>query len=252
MRLLFLLLLFVMSPSWAGYALYDYRKQEYIDQQETEEVRSIASITKLFTAMTIVSSGADLDSKVVVRCNSKGRIQPGSMLSIKDLLVAALVVSDNCAAETLANTYPGGTQSFLFDRRALINNMGLKNTSLHDATGLSVFNVSTINDLVKFAPFAYQNETIREISNLPEAQVTMWRKGKSTNMIIRNTNPAVFNHSDIALSKTGTTNAAGRCVLMLVKRLQETYAVVVLGEPNLKSRTRQVEKLLAHNETTTK
>jgi D-alanyl-D-alanine endopeptidase (penicillin-binding protein 7) len=252
MRLLFLLLIFVSSPSWAWYALYDYNKQEYLDSGKTEEIRSIASITKLFTALTIIKSNTDLERKVEVSCQSRGRLQKGTELTIRDLLVASLVASDNCAAETLANTYVGGVSAFIFDRNQLVKKMGLEHTKLHDATGLSVFNTSTISDLIAFGSIAYQNETLRSISSLPEAKLTMWRKGRVINFSIKNTNPAVFNHSDIALSKTGTTNAAGRCVLMVVKRFEELYAVVVLGEPNLKSRTKKVEKLLAYNETTTR
>jgi D-alanyl-D-alanine endopeptidase (penicillin-binding protein 7) len=252
MRLLFLLLIFVASPSWSGYALYDYKRQEYIDRTETEEVRSIASITKLFTALTIINSNTDLDRIVEVQCQNRGHLQKGTELTIRDLLVASLVASNNCAAETLANTYSGGFRSFIFDRNQLIKHMGLKNTNLHDATGLSVFNTSTINDLVIFGAVAYQNQILRTIASLPEAKLTMWRKGRVTKLSIRNTNPALLNHSDIALSKTGTTNAAGKCVLMVVKRFEELYAVVVLGEPNSNSRNKKVEKLLAYNETTTR
>lgn len=249
---LLLLLFFANSVQASGYALYDYKRQEYLDRTETEEVRSIASITKLFTALTIIKSNTDLDRIVTVSCQSRGHLQKGSELTIKDLLVASLVASDNCAAETLANTYAGGFRTFIFDRTQLIKTMGLKNTNLHDATGLSVFNTSTISDLVSFGAIAYQNQILRSIAGLPEAKLTMWRKGRMTQLSIRNTNPALFSHSDIALSKTGTTNAAGKCVLMVVKRFEELYAVVVLGEPNSNSRNKKVEKLLAYNETTTR
>jgi D-alanyl-D-alanine endopeptidase (penicillin-binding protein 7) len=252
MRYLLLFLLFFANSVQAGYALYDYGRQEYLDKQETEEVRSIASITKLFTALTVIRSNTDLERKVEIHCQSRGHLQKGTELTIRDLLVAAMVASDNCAAETLANTYTGGFSAFIFDRNQLIINMGLKHTKLHDATGLSVFNTSTISDLIVFGSIAYQNQILRSIANLPEATLTMWLKGRIINLSIKNTNPALFNHSDIALSKTGTTNAAGKCVLMVVKRFEVLYAVVVLGEPNLKSRTKKVEKLLAYNETTTR
>ena len=252
MRYFLLSLLFFANSVHAGYALYDYGRKEYLDQQETEEVRSIASITKLFTALTIIKSNTDLERKVRIQCQSRGRLQKGTELTIRDLLVASLVASDNCAAETLANTYTGGLRAFIFDTNQLVKKMGLRHTNLHDATGLSVFNTSTISDLITFGSIAYQNQILRDISSLPEATLTVWRKERTSTLSIKNTNPALFNHSDIALSKTGTTNAAGRCVLMVVKRFEELYAVVVLGEPNLKSRTKKVEKLLAYNETTTR
>jgi D-alanyl-D-alanine carboxypeptidase len=54
----------------------------------------------------------------------------------------------------------------------------------------------------------------------------------------------VYNHKEVVISKTGFTNPAGRCVLMMTKKLENFYAVVVLGEPNVKARTQKVERLL--------
>ena len=87
------------------------------------------------------------------------------------------------------------------------------------------------------------------MNNVFQAKLSIWNKQSKTSITVRNTNPAIFKHSDIALSKTGYTIAAGRCVVMLVKRLENYYAVVVLGEPDLRSRSKQVEKLLSYNET---
>lgn len=53
----------------------------------------------------------------------------------------------------------------------------------------------------------------------------------------------MFVYDTIAMSKTGWTNAAGRCVAMLVKRGSEFVAVIVLGQRDLKSRTRVVDTL---------
>ena len=246
MKYLLLALALFSNYAWAdSHALYHYSTAEYIDKKDTDTVRSIASITKLFTAMTVITSGQDLEERVAVDCRNRGRISNGMELSRKDLLTAAIVVSDNCAAETLANTYPGGYSRFIFDRSKLLKDLGLHNTQLFDPTGLSVFNVSTVDDLIKFAPVVYSNEFLRTIANLPQATIKAIRKGRVVSITVRNTNPAIFSHNDVVVSKTGFTNSAGRCVLMLVKRVQDVYAVVVLGEPNLKSRTKQVEILMA-------
>lgn len=249
MKYILLLLIFLTSQVHAGYAVYQYDSNQYIAQEDATSIRSIASITKLFTAFTVIKGGQALDGTVTVDCLSRGHVTKGTEMTRRDLLIAILVVSDNCAAETLANTYPGGFDKFLQDREFLLRQMGLQNTHLRDATGLGVFNLSTINDLVSFLHIAYQNETLRTIAGIPEAKLTAFKKGRTITITVRNTNPAIFNHSEIVMSKTGFTNAAGRCVLMLVKRLENLYAVVVLGETSLKSRTRHVEKLLAINET---
>lgn len=245
MRYILLCFCLTISQAWANsHALYNYDTKEYITKQNVESIHSIASITKLFTAMTILESGVELDKRINVECRVRGSNGKNIEMSRRDLLTVMIVASDNCAADTLANDYPNGYSSFVQARTKLIKNMGLKNTRLHDATGLSVFNSSTVSDLITFAPIAYGNLFLRSISNLPAATVRSVRKGKETVIKVYNTNPSVYNHKEIVISKTGFTNSAGRCVLMMVKKLDYFYAVIVLGEPTVRARTKQAERLL--------
>ena len=236
----------VTSAHAESYALYHYGTNQYIDSQGITTSRSIASITKLFTVNTILRSNLRLNEIVTITCDRRGKISNGARMSIRDLLVATMVASDNCAAEALANAYPGGSKNFADHRNQYIFSSGLSNTSIYDATGLSIFNVSTVEDLIKFINIAYQNETLRLIANLPKADITMYKKNKKHVIHLHNTNPAIFKHNNILLSKTGFTNSAGRCVVMIIDRSDDRYAVVVLGERNVLSRTRTVEKLLTY------
>ena len=86
-----------------------------IQGESIDNVRSIASITKLFTAVTILRSGVDLNEKVKITGRSSGRFPRGMMATRMDLMKAMLISSDNLAAETLANTYPGGFDVYLED-----------------------------------------------------------------------------------------------------------------------------------------
>ena len=251
MRYLFLCLCLVASSAWGNsYALYNYGTKEYIDKQDVESVRSIASITKLFTALTVLESKSDLITRLRVECQNSGFVIRNTEMTRRDLLTAMIVASDNCAAETLANNHPNGYHSFLTDRNILIENLGLKNTRLYDATGLSVFNSSTVADLVSFAPTAYANPVLRSVANLPQTTVKAIRKGKEIVIKLRNTNPSVYNHKEVVISKTGFTNPAGRCVLMMTKKLENFYAVIVLGELNVQARTQKVERLLKYENKT--
>jgi D-alanyl-D-alanine carboxypeptidase len=70
-------------------------------------------------------------------------------------------------------------------------------------------------------------------------------KGKKTLTInLKNTNSTLFQFDNILISKTGTTNAAGKCVAMLIERNGSLFAVVVLGQKNGHRRTMVVEELL--------
>ena len=101
------------QPSQGAWGLYDYERAEYQMVYNRGEVRSIASITKLFTANTILRAGLDLDERVKVQGRAGGRFPKGAMVKRIDLMKAMLISSDNLAAETLANTYPGGFDQFI-------------------------------------------------------------------------------------------------------------------------------------------
>ena len=247
MKYLLILLTLISTLAQANsYGLYNYNSSEYIEGNHINESRSIASITKLFTVVTVLRSGQELTDNITMECVGRAHIPRRSKISRLDLMVASMVASDNCAAETLAINYPGGVEKFNYDRNEFLQSHGLVNTHLSDPSGLSIFNTSTINDLVKFISIAYQDETLKSIANLADAKITVYKKNKKQIIRLRNTNPAILTHNNIVLSKTGFTNSAGRCVVMIVRRFNEYYAVVILGEPNARARAKSIEKLLSY------
>lgn len=237
-RTLIALALYAASFCYASgsYALYNYEREEWQVSHNSNEVRSIASITKLFTAMTILRSGIELDEKVKVTGKSGGRFPRGSLVSRNDLMKAMLISSDNLAAETLANTYPGGFDTYLEDANRWIRGWGLIDTRVVDASGLMPGNVSSINDLVKFLARIQDNSVIRNITKERHASVSVPKGKKTITINLKNTNSSLFQFDNILISKTGTTNAAGKCVIMLVEKAGAPYAVVVLGQKNAKAR----------------
>ena len=88
------------------------------------------------------------------------------------------------------------------------------------------------------------NILIRSISAERTHQTQVVKGKKKITVNLRNTNPAVFAYDKILISKTGTTNAAGKCVAMLIERNGNLFAVVVLGQKNGQRRTMVVEELL--------
>lgn len=227
-----------------SYALYDYELGAYQVAENTDQVRPIASITKLFTAIVLLRSGAELDEKVKVDGPSSGRFPNGTMVSRMSLLKAMLISSDNRAAETLAKTYPGGFAQFILDVDQYIQGRGLMNTHINDSTGLSVTNVSTAEDLVRFLGSISANEVIRSIAGERNDTVSIPKGKKTIKINLHNTNPNVFTFDNILISKTGFTNPAGRCVLMLVEKQGRQYAVIVLGQKNVKERSKIASALI--------
>jgi len=245
-RLLLALTLATSGLSYAGgaYALYDYEQHEFQVSYNTYEVRPIASITKLFTAITVLRSGVDLDEKVKVKGRSGGHFPNGMLVSRHDLMKAMMVSSDNRAAETLANTYPGGFDVFIKDANAYIKGRGLINTSIEEPTGLSKNNVSTGNDLISFIGAIKDNEALRSYADEKTADILIPKGKKQVHIKLHNTNPSIFKFDNILISKTGFTNPAGRCVVMLVEKDKKYYGIVVLGQKDVNERSQLANVLI--------
>ena len=250
MKKLFLLFCVCISTisysqsSHGAWGLYDYDLIEYQMVYNNSDVRSIASITKLFTATTILRQGLDLDEKVKVTGKSKGRFSRGAMVPRIDLMKAMLISSDNLAAETLAHTYPGGFDAFISDTNQWVMGMGLISTRIVDASGLHIGNVSTIDNLVMFLNRIKDHSSIVKISHERTATLNLQKGKKTVKIHLQNTNPTLFQFDNIVISKTGFTNPAGRCVAMLVRKEDRLYAVIVLGQPNVKERSQLAQELI--------
>jgi D-alanyl-D-alanine carboxypeptidase len=245
-RLLLALTLATSSLSYAGgaYALYDYEQQEFQVSFNTYEVRPIASITKLFTAITILRSGADLNEQVKVKGKSGGHFPNGMLVSRHDLMKAMMISSDNRAAETLANTYPGGFDEFIKDANNYIRGRGLIHTSIEEPTGLSRNNVSTANELLSFLGAIKDNDALRNYADDKTAEILIPKGKKFIHVRLNNTNPSIFKFDNILISKTGYTNPAGRCVVMLVEKDHKHYGIVVLGQKNVQERSQLANGLI--------
>ena len=255
-KFLITLLLTPLTVFAAGsYALYDYDRDEFQVSSNVQEQRPIASITKLFTAVMIDRSGVDLDEKVKVTGRSGGKIPRGTIMTRYDLMKAMLISSDNRAAETLADSYPGGFNQFIKDTNEYAQAMGLANTRIVDSSGLLPGNVSTAQDLVKFLWRISENPVIRDLAseryatlNVPGKTVKSKKKKKARTRTVRinlhNTNPSMFVFDNILISKTGFTNPAKRCVVMLVEKNQQKYGIAILGQPDVKARSKIANELI--------
>lgn len=246
MKYIIMLLLLISGQAQAtgAYGLKGWNENLWHHAYNIDEVRSIASITKLFTAYTVIESGADLFALVKVQSGVAGRYPPDAMVSRLELMRAMLISSDNRAAQSLAAAHPGGTSVFIRDVAWHIYGLGLKHTKIVDPHGLSPMNISTVEDLSNFLFFMRNSNIIKMLSSERTHRSQIHRGKKTVTINLRNTNPAIFTYDNILISKTGTTNAAGKCVAMLIERDGGLFAVVVLGQHNGHERTMVVEELL--------
>jgi len=210
----------------------DASSGEAILAKNAETVLPIASITKLMTAMVLLDGNLNLAQRVAVSDEdqdalkgTRSRLRPGAVMTRDELLLLALMASENRAAAALARTYPGGTESFVRAMNAKAQVLGMQDTRFSDPTGLSSANVSSAQDLARLVTAAHEYPVIRQYSTRDHA--TVYARGRP--LAFRNTNGLVRSDKwDIGLSKTGFISEAGRCLVMHVRVASRDLVVVLL------------------------
>jgi D-alanyl-D-alanine endopeptidase (penicillin-binding protein 7) len=203
--------------------------------KDIDTVRPIASITKLMTAMVIIGSGVDLEEQITVTREDRdlvqltgSRLEFGATLTRREMILLAIMSSENRAAAALGRTYPGGTAQFVAAMNSKAEELGMRDSRFADPAGLSVENTSTASDLVKMVTAADGSPLIRQASTTKRLEVYPYaRRGPLT---YGNTNRLLKNKNwDIALSKTGYINEAGRCLVMQANIEGESVSIVLLN-----------------------
>ena len=222
---------------------------EVIYEKKADAKASIASLTKLMTAMVVLDSGMDLNKKIkltkadidrVKRTTS--RLPIGAKLSRYELLKAALISSDNRAAFALSRSYPSGRKGFIEAMNVKAIQLGMQKSQFRDPTGLDKRNISTAKDLLKLVRAAYQYSLIRELTTTPSENIKMGKKRNSINF--NNTNPLVRKGGwDIGLSKTGFIRESGRCLVLQTVIDGEPIIIVLLNSYGKLTRFADVKRI---------
>jgi len=212
----------------------DVKQGNVIYRKNADKIRPIASITKLMTAMVVLDAKLALNQKISIRSadidrlkNTRSRLSLGAKLTRKELLLLALMSSDNRAAAALGRTYPGGKRAFVKAMNNKAFELGMGNSFFVESTGLSSRNVSTARDLAKLVGAAYNYKLIRKYTTTAAYSVKLPRRKhallyKNSNVLVRR---GVW---DIEISKTGFLKAAGRCLVMHAQILGKPIIIVLL------------------------
>ena len=229
---------------------------EVVINKNSEAVVPIASITKLMTAMIILDRGLDLEQRIVVsrddvdsKKGTRSRLMPGTTLTRDELLLIALMASENRAAAALGRTYPGGVPAFVKAMNEKAAELGMTDSQFVEPTGLSPSNVSSPRDLVKLVRAAHSYPLIREYSTRDKATIKAFNRPLrfvNTNGLVRNS------HWDIELSKTGYISEAGRCLVMHVRLASKDLIVVLLDSWGKQSRIADANRIRKWLEMSTK
>lgn len=230
-----------IEPSvWVYNATRDRVEYAY----NSEQVRPIASITKIMTAMIALDYNRDL-TRTLKLSSRVGSNLPRQNYNRWQLFQAMLVRSDNAAAETLAEDYPGGRAAFIASMNAQARQWGMKNTRFEDPTGLSPNNISSVDDVASMLEASAGYWLIQEITTRKQIAVETQFKKRIRTVSLTNTNsPLLFEFDNIIVSKTGLTSRAGWCLGLVVEQRKQHFIIVVLGEPTKQHRIKTIQKLM--------
>ena len=224
--------------------VYNQTQDTIVFNQNANTVRPIASITKLMTAIVALDHDPILTRSIKL-VNRVGSSLPNGQYTRRQLFDAMLVRSDNAAAETLAQDFPGGRVAFVRAMNRRAHSLGMTSTRFQDPSGLNRNNTGTAGDVGTLVTAAGKYALIRAISVQQQVRIESHFKQRIRIIALPNTNqPVLFSFDNIQVSKTGFTNPAGWCVALLVERNKQTFAVVVLGSENKSRRLDTVRDLM--------
>ena len=212
------------------------------------EERSIASTTKLMTAL-LTLEGAALDDVIAAAPYSPAPaesivgLRTGERMTVRDLMRALMLASANDAAVTLAAGISGSVDSFVDEMNARARELGLRDTHYTNPVGLDQGrNRSSARDLVRLAIVLRRNEFLRGTVDLPRATLTSGSRRRT----ILNRNTLVRTVDEVNGMKTGRTNQAGYVLVGSASRNGVTVVSAVLGEPSEAARDADTLALLRY------
>jgi D-alanyl-D-alanine endopeptidase (penicillin-binding protein 7) len=220
--------------------IYNPTTGEVLWEDHAQDQRSMASITKVMTALVFLESGAPMSTPVTVQRSDVSRasttyLRTGFKLTADDLLNLLLVGSDNAAARALARISPYGSEGFIAKMNEKASELGLVSTRYADPSGLLAENVSSAYDLARLIAHASADERVGGIMR----QTSYTTHSGKTTITARSTNQIVRTGDiDVVGGKTGFISRSGYCLATLLRLPQtgQQVAVVVLGAKSNASR----------------
>ena len=228
-------------PGIANYIVVDAHDGHVALSHLANQRRPVASLTKIATAVVVLDylQNARLDAGELMTVppqvtllggTGPAVLQPGDQISIRDGLYAALIASDNYAAETLA-VHIGGKlmaagiggnpmSAFLRQMNGLAARTGLRDTRFANAHGLDIEGqrgTSTAADMARLTLHALNTPGFSFYCSQPSRRLTIQRAGSPVGVTISTTNELLF-RGGIDGVKTGTTTLAGQCLIISAPR----------------------------------
>ncbi len=222
----------IPALSASGVILIDGLSGKEIFSVKPDHRRPMASLTKIMTALLVLENHR-LNEVVTVAPiaenvgGSTVGLKPGDRYSVANLVKALLLPSANDAAYALAIFDGRSVGSFVKTMNERAMALGLKNTHFANPAGLdSPMQFSSPRDLAWLTMAALKNSYFRQTVGTRTAEIAS-SEGKTVGLL--NTNELLRSHDDVYGVKTGTTDKAGECLIVLFRENDRPYLLVLLG-----------------------
>jgi len=219
------------------FIIYDRTTNKVLNELNSNEKTSIASLTKIMTVITAIEHINNLEDQVIVTSQmlnsvywnaSRAGLNVGDTLTYKDLLYATILPSGADATHVLAYAISGNVNSFVEEMNTLAKSLGLNNTHFSNVSGIdNINNYSTLADITKILDYALKNNTFKEVYTTREYQLTNGLRVKSTLNEYNKT--MMIDTKRILGSKTGFTNNAGYCLASLINSNNHDIIIITGG-----------------------
>lgn len=224
-----------MDTSASCAIVMDQNSNRIIYSKNIHKVRSVASISKIMTAVLAVESGK-LDEKVTVgdeilkAYGSAIYLTVGETLTLRDLVYGLMLRSGNDAALAIATYVSGSVEKFVEDMNKKAVQIGMKNTTFHNPHGLDEEsgNMSTAYDMAILTSYAMKNEDYKKIVGTKKYSL----KTNKNNYLWKNKNKLLNTYQYTTGGKTGFTEIAKRTLVSTASKDNTDLVVVTLNDGN--------------------
>lgn len=231
----------------------DSQSGQILWEKNADQPHSLASITKLMTALVFLENNPGWDKKIKITSNDQREggvafFTPGEIVTVKDLFYVSLVKSINCSTVALVRSTGLSEAEFIKKMNQKAQDLGLIDTHFVDPTGLASGNISTAQEVALLAREAFSNSAIANATTLKDFTVKIvnepeTQKAESTNNLLS----SYLNSGDYQIlgGKTGYIEEAGYCLALGVKNKAGYELIsVVLGSATADSRFTESKGLI--------
>ena len=221
--------------------LYNLNDDEILYEKNISEKISIASLTKIMTAIVAIEKIDDLNAQVVLTSSvfeglkeenaSVAGFIPSEVVTYNDLLYGLMLPSGADAARALALNLSGSVDKFVEAMNEKAHELNMTNTHFVNENGLDVDDhYSTIEDMLVLMKYVLKNEKFVEVFTTRD-YTTSDNKLNLQSTIKKNGEMYNINTDYIVGGKTGYTDNAGLCLASFARNDKVTLILITARAP---------------------